>query len=113
MSYVTSIQVVQNDYGYDLEFQLTDASGAAVDLTGATAVKVFIAEPGKTVAKVVGDCTVTNPTGGLCKYTVLNGDFDEAEKEYVAEIEVAYAGKVVTARGVVIKVAAELPESKT
>jgi len=113
MSYVNEVNLVQNDYGYDLEFQLSDASGNAVDLTGATAIKVFVAEPGKTTAKIVGDCTVVNATGGLCKYTVVSGDFDEAPKQYDVEIEVTYVGKVVTARGTVIKIISELPESKT
>ena len=111
MSYVSTIEVVQNDYGYDLEFKLTDASGNAVDLTGAVTVKVFIAEAGSSTAKVSGECTVTDASAGLCKYTVEDGDFDTAGKTYMVEVEVTYASKVVTARGVVVKVLAELPES--
>lgn len=113
MSYVNSIEIVQNDYGYDLQFQLTDASGSPVDLTGAT-LKIFAAEPDKAIAKVVGDCVVVgSPTGGLCKYTVQEADFDEAPKEYNVEIEITYATKVVTARGVVIRTVTELPEATT
>jgi hypothetical protein len=113
MSYVDKITVVQNDYGYDLEFQLTDASGNPVDLTGATAIKVFIAEPEALKAKVVGDCIVMDATHGLCKYTVREGDFDEGEKRYFAEVEVSYVNKVITAKRVTIYVVSELPESTT
>jgi hypothetical protein len=111
MSYVSRIAVVKNDYGYDLEFKLTDAEGNAVDLSGATSVKVFIAEPGSSTAKVVGTCTVTDATGGLCKYTVQSGDFDTANKTYDVEVEITYSDRVVTAKGVKIVVLPELPET--
>lgn len=113
MSYVQEIYVVKNDYGYDLEFKITDVSGENLPLTGATAIKVFIAEPETTVAKVVDDCTPTDEEAGECKYTVQDGDFDEADKIYEAEIEVTYSDKVVTAKGVIIHVERELPETKT
>jgi len=112
MSYVSSITVTQNDKKYDLEFKIEDVEGSPVDLTGATAVKVFIAEPGASKAKVAGDCVVTNATQGECKYTVQEGDFDEAPKYYQVEVEITYIdGKVVTAKGVLIHVTPELPET--
>lgn len=113
MSYVNHLEVVQNDYGYDLEFELTDAEDNAVDLTGNTSVKVFIAEIDAVLAKVSGTCTVTDATNGLCKYTVEDGDFDVANKTYMVEIEVAYSGKIVTAKGITIYVKEELPESES
>lgn len=115
MSYVNKLSLVQNDYGYDLEFQLTDSQTPAqpVDLTDASTIKVFVAESGASKAKVVGDCTPTNEENGECKYTVEEGDFDEAPKVYVVEIEVTYAGKVVTAKGLVLMIGSELPESTT
>jgi len=111
MSYSSTLDVVQNDYGYDLEFQLKDASNNAVDLTGATEVKIFVAEAGAQTAKVVGDCVVTDASNGLVKYTVQDGDFDEGNKEYQVEIELHFVGSVLTARGVTIYVVSELPES--
>lgn len=113
MSYVEEITVVQNDYGYDLEFQITDAQGNPVDLTGAMSINIFIFEKGSTVAKVVGTCEVSgNPANGICKYTVQSGDFNEAPKKYNVEIEVNYVGRTITAKGVRIKVLREAPEVK-
>lgn len=113
MSYVTKLDVVQNDYGYDLEFQLTDALGAPVDLTGATSVQIIVAEKDAAVAKVVGTCVVVAPaTDGKFKYTVLAGDFDVSKKDYQTEAEVTYPTKVITGKGVIISVLPELPETK-
>jgi len=112
MSYVSELELVQNDYGYDLEFQLKDDEGDAVDLTGNTSIKVFIAELEATTTKVTGTCIPTDEEGGLCKYTVESGDFDEAPKTYEVEVEVTYASKVVTARGLIIEIKTELPESE-
>jgi len=113
MSYVTKLELVQNDYGYDLEFKLEDAEGNPVSLLGATAIKLFIAEPDADVAKVVDDCTPTDEEGGLCKYTVKDGDFDEQDKIYEVEIEVTYATKVITAKGTKITILPEAPETKS
>jgi hypothetical protein len=113
--YVSNLTLKQNDFGYDLEFSLTDADDKPVDLTDATEIKVFIAERNATVAKVVGVCApVGDEKEGICKYTVKNGDFDEAPKEYEVEVEVAYdTTKNVTAFGVLINIEKELPESTT
>jgi hypothetical protein len=112
MSYVSRIEVVQNDYGYDLEFQLTDASGNPVDLSGATSTKIFVAEKDATTAKVVGTCVVTDAVNGLFKYTVQDGDFDVGNKDYQVEVEITYPTKVVSGKGAIISVLPELPETK-
>jgi hypothetical protein len=112
MSYVTKLDVIQNDYGYDLEFQLTDANGNAVDLSGATSVQIFVAEKDATAAKVVGTCVVTDAVNGLFKYTVQDGDFNEGKKDYQVEVEITYPAKVISGKGVIISVLPELPETK-
>ena len=111
MEYVDQVELVQNDYGYDLEFQVTDVSGQPVPLEGAS-IMLFVAEAGSSKAKVVGSCQVTDAPNGKCKYTVQEGDFDEGNKVYLAELEITYSGMVITARGLKIKVVPELPESK-
>lgn len=113
MSYVEETVVTQNDYGYDLEFQITDALENPVDLSTVQEIKIFIAEAGKTVAKVVGSCTVINASNGECKYTVQSGDFNEAPKVYEVELELVFPNKVITATGVTIKVRKEKPETTT
>jgi len=113
MSYVTKLDVIQNDYGYDLEFQLTDANGNAVDLSGVTSVQIFVAEKDATVAKVVGTCVIVPPaTDGKFKYTVQEGDFDVGNKDYQVEVEITYPAKVISGKGVIISVLPELPETK-
>ena len=110
MSYVSQIEVVQNDYGYELQFKIVDAEGNPVDLTGAT-VKIFIAEPGAAKAKVSSTCYIVDAQNGLCRYIVQEGDFNEAPKTYQVELELNYADRVITAKGVTIKVVKELPET--
>ncbi|MEM3579289.1 MAG: BppU family phage baseplate upper protein [Candidatus Bathyarchaeia archaeon] len=110
MSYVNEITVVQNDYGYNLEFQVTDANGNPVDLTGAD-VKIFIGKKGAATAKVSGTCTVTNAAQGICQYTVQRGDFNAAPQTYDVELELNYPDRQITARGVTVNVVLELPET--
>ena len=108
MSYVTSLNVVEGDYGYDLEFKVYDAEDNVVDLTGAT-VTIKIYEPGASSSRVSSTAEVTDPTQGECKYTVQEGDFDEAGKVYHVELELDYGNKVITAKGVTITVVSEAP----
>jgi len=108
MSYEESINVVKGDYGYDLEFKVYDAEDNVVDLTGATiAIKIY--EPGASSSKISSTAQVTSATQGECKYTVQEGDFDEAGKVYHVELELNYGNKVITAKGVTITVVSEAP----
>lgn len=111
MKYVNFIEVIQNDYGYDLEFKVLDARNIPVDLSSVNSIKVIIAEANSNVAKVIGFCSVVNPQEGICKYTVREGDFDEPNKVYKVELELEFTGKVITVRGASIKVLPELPET--
>ena len=108
MSYEESINVVKGDYGYDLEFKVYDAEDNVVDLTGAT-VSIKIYEPGASSSKISSTAQVTSASQGECKYTVQEGDFDEAGKVYHVELELDYGTKVVTAKGVTITVVSEAP----
>jgi len=111
MSYTDEITVIQNDYGYNLQFRLKDASGNAVDLTGADTVKLLIYERNSSTAKIVGTCTVLDASSGTFQYTVQEGDFSEAPKTYLAEVEVTWPTKVISATGVTIRVRPEAPET--
>ena len=108
MSYEESISVVEGDYGYDLEFKVYDAEDNVVDLTGAT-ISIKIYEPGASSSKVSSTAEIVNASQGECKYTVQQGDFDEAGKVYHVELELDYGNKVVTAKGVTITVVSEAP----
>jgi hypothetical protein len=103
----TVINTYKSDKQYDINFTLTDANGAAFDLTGATL--VFNAQKqDATTLKFTGSMTIVSAAAGTCKYTVGNTDFDEAG-DYYAEIQVTNGSKVVTFGGIVIRVKPELP----
>lgn len=109
MSYEENITVKQNDYGYDIQGQITDADGKVVPLTGAT-LKLIVAEPGQSPV-YSGAAEVLNATQGEWKWTVPEGTFTEANKTYEVEVELVYASKTVTADGAKIFVKGELKES--
>jgi len=111
MSYVSYLELVEGDYGYDLEFQLTDARDQPVDLSGATEVKLVISKPGAEKALIVAPCVVVDASNGLCKYTVASGDFaGQGGETFEVEIEITYPTKVITAKGLVLEIVKELPE---
>ena len=112
MSYKNTIEVIQNDYGYNLEGQITDDAGNIVDLTGCT-LKLIIYEPGVTPAKIEKTATVKLPaTNGEWIYLVTLGDFNVGDKWYNVEVEVTRASpaQTVTAIGAKIYVRQEAPE---
>lgn len=102
-----NVEVVRNDYGYDLEFVIKDVNKDLVDLTSST-ITFKVTEPGGTSNKLNGAVTITDATAGECKYTVVNGDFDEA-KTYNAELQIVYSGKTITVAGITLKVIKDLP----
>jgi hypothetical protein len=105
---VTKINVVQNDYGFDLNFTLQDYSGTAVNLSGATI--LFKAQKeNNTSLKFSGSMSVVSAVAGTCKYTVQNGDFSEVGT-YSAEIQVTIASQVITWTNIKVSVFAELPK---
>lgn len=111
-TYKKKLYVVQNDYGYAINFRLSDYNDV-INLTGVTSVKVFFAERGASTAQVVGTCTVSDATNGLFYYTVQNGDFDTGEKTYEIEVEATFSSKVISGKGSILVVLPELPESES
>ena len=111
--YRDSITIVQNDYGYDLEGVLLDGNDDPVDLTGFT-LKLIVSEEGSTSPKIEVTATPKIPyADGEWFYIVQQGDFDLAEKTYLVEIEMQRADPEarVTARGAIIYVTREAPET--
>jgi hypothetical protein len=81
------------DYGYDINFVLTNADCTAFDLTGYT-LKLKMWKPGKPKDLLVdGTITITTPPGsdGLAYYTIVSGNFDIAGS-FVGEVEGTKAG---------------------
>jgi hypothetical protein len=105
----TKIEIVKNDKLYDLNFTLHDASGVAVNLTGAT-LKFKAQKSDETALAVDGVMSIVVAVSGTCKYQVAASVFDEAGT-YNAEIEVTFAdGQVSTWTDIIIMVKDELPK---
>lgn len=88
-----TITVPKGDYGYNLAFTVTDADGAAYNLTGYT-VTLKLWRPMKPGTLVLSKaCTIDVAASGTCHYTVASGDFATA-KTYAGELEATATGKV-------------------
>lgn len=111
MSYYSIIEVVQGDHGYELNLQLTKkVEGTVFILIGATMVEIVVYEREATNYKIKETCTVTDGLEGKIKYTVQDGDFDEA-KLYKVDVVATFSGRVETAKGLTLKVKEKPPVS--
>lgn len=111
--YRSTVSIVQNDYGYDLEGIILDSDDVPVNLAGFT-LKLIISEEGASLPKLEVFATPKIPyADGEWFYTVKDGDFDIAETEYLVEIEMQRADPEarITARGGIIYVTKEAPET--
>lgn len=100
--------VVKNDYGFYLNFTLTNADGTALDLTSNTAIAFNVADATSGTILFSGTPSVVSAVGGTCRYLVATGDFDTVGT-YNYEIQVSYSGKVITAKPTdTIRVVSEL-----
>ena len=78
----------RNDRQPAISATLKDASGAAVNLTGAT-VRFKLRSRGASAAKVDAAATITNAAGGQVRYAWAAGDLDTAGL-FDAEFEVTF-----------------------
>lgn len=104
----TQIGAVQNNYGYQLSFTCQDATGAVVDLTGATLAFACQLESDMSVTFTNPMDIVGAPTNGQCSYTVLATDFTIAGV-YTAQIVASFTGEVISFPGITITVTAAIP----
>jgi hypothetical protein len=109
MSYRDEIEVWLNDYGYDINFQCTDESGAAFNLTGYT-VNIRVALPNASACKFIKTAVVTDAANGLAKYSTVQGDFDTVGTYEVALIGTK-TGSEITFGNLRIIVQAKPPSS--
>ena len=104
------IVITKNDKVYDLEFTLQDASGTAIDLTGAT-LAFKVQKLGAATLAVNAAMVIDTAAAGTCHYQVKTGDF-AAAGEYNAEIEITYPGGQISTFGeIYIYVEEELPQT--
>jgi hypothetical protein len=105
----TLLQVVQNDFGYNLSFSLTDITRAPLDIS--TSIVSFKAQLENDLSVQFNNTmTIINPSQGQCRYTVQAADFAIAGT-YNVQIVVTYASEVITFSDIQVIVEAELPLS--
>ena len=105
---MSNLELIRNDTGFDIEFEVDDADSVDVNLTDST-VKFKMWKPGETTCKINSTCTLTTALEGKCKYTVASGDLD-TRGDYDAELEISYtSGKIITASGMSITIKEDAP----
>jgi len=108
---IQPIQVVQNDYGYEMPFTLEDGNGNAVDLTGSSlTLKLQSAQdPSQTLITLGGTMAIDSPTAGTCHFTPASTDF-AATGKFVASITATWSSsETLTWSGIQIVVIPALP----
>lgn len=108
---IQPLQIVQNDFGYELPFTLQDGDGVAVNLTGASLVlKVQSAQDAsESLVALGGSMAIDNATTGACHYTPASGDFPNPGK-FVAAITATWSSsEALTWSGIQIIVIPALP----
>jgi Tol biopolymer transport system component len=111
VSYVASIQRVQNDLKDDLYLQCQKADGTGADISGYSEVRLKVWKLGSTTPKInnASHVTVDTEASGKLHYTVQAGDFDTVET-YQVEVQVTFTGgKILSFQGMQIEVVAEAP----
>lgn len=104
------INVVQGDADYQLNFSLTDASGAIVNLTGAalTFNAQSVADPSVSIS---GAMTIVGVLLGTCYYQVQATDF-AVPGNWNAQIVAFYSGtgEKITFPDILVSVEARIPD---
>jgi hypothetical protein len=94
---VQPIEVIQNDYGYNLgPFNLEDGNGDVQDLTGAS-VKILVQDaqdPSNTLL-FQGVMVVDSAVNGICHYVVATGNFPQPGT-FNYSIQASYGGAPTT-----------------
>ena len=83
--------VKQGDTGEQIQTQLLDASGTAINLTTATGVTFHMKRDQDTVAKVSAAATIINAASGIVGYTWTGTDTDTAG-DFKGEWKITYTG---------------------
>jgi len=106
MTYFRRVVIVQNDYGRDLQMQITDDQDNAFDLSGCSCT-ISVREKSNSFNIISSQiCTITSEDEGTLKYTIQSGDLMSAGV-YEVQVEINRSGSVITAKGLTIVVVEE------
>jgi len=72
------MEITQDNYGYDITFTVKKSNGTPEDLSGIQGVRFQVVDNDTYRNVVDGACAITDPTNGVCKYTVQQNDFARA-----------------------------------
>lgn len=87
------ITIPAKDEGYHLNFTVKDSDDVAYDLTDYTVtIKAWASDtPGTPFLETA--CTKSDPTNGICYYTIGDGKFD-TPGTYLGELELTKSGVI-------------------
>jgi len=83
------MELTQNNYGYDITFTVKRTDNTPEDLNGIQGVKFQVVDADTYRHIINGDCVITDPTNGICTYTVQQGDFAKAGN-YRGSLQIQY-----------------------
>lgn len=105
----TTLNIVQGDSGYPLNFTLQTNAGVAIDISSITSLILKVQQYNAEVVKFSGAMNVDSGPAGTCHYTVQPTDFDQ-EGRYKAEITITFTtGEVLSFVNIIIVAAPKLP----
>jgi len=90
---MADLLISKGDKGYVLTFTVTNSAGTARDLTDYTVTLKAWRKGMASVPKFTGTCSKTDPTNGICTYTITATDFDKAEDLFF-ELELTKTGVI-------------------
>ena len=102
------INIVQSDFGYNINFSLQDLSGGVFNLTGYTSIFFRVQKVNNTTLQFTHSMVVQSAINGTCYYTVQAGDFP-LSGIYNAQIQVNFASETVTFPDIQLTAIAKLP----
>jgi hypothetical protein len=88
---MSALKIPQDDYGYSLTFNVKNSDNTAKNLTGYTVKFKVWSDGNRSTLILDGTCVVTNAVGGICTYTITNGNF-ATSGEFIGEIEMTDTG---------------------
>lgn len=91
---MADLTLTKNDSGFDINFTVLDAAGAAYDLTDHTVEFHVSDESYKN--KISGACSILVAASGTCKYTVQDGDLNLDPGRYLGELQLTSGAKVIS-----------------